>query len=131
VASTLMRPRPLPDRRIPAIAGGLVVLLALPIFLIGGWSVRGWALGAVLWVGSQLLGVLFGRLGINDPTLRGSGMVAFGMMGRGILVVLVAIVVAAAGDPDIAVAGILVYALAYTLELALSMTAYFSGGDRS
>jgi hypothetical protein len=112
------------------IAGGLVVLLALPIFLIGGWSVRGWALGAVLWVGSQLFAVVLNRHGIGDPTLKGSGPVAFGMMGRGILVVLVAIVVAAAGSPDLAVAGILVYALAYTVELALSLTAYFSGGER-
>ncbi len=130
MASTLMRPRPLPDRRVPTIAGGAIVLLALPIFLIGGWSLRGWALGAVLWVASQLLGVLFNHLGIGNPTLGGSGPAAFGMMGRGILVVLVAIVIAAAGDPDVAVAGILVYALAYTVELVLSLSAYFSGGER-
>ncbi len=58
-------------------------MLSLPVFLIAGWPVRGWALGAVLWVGSQLLGLVFARAGIGEPTLRGSGFVAFGMMGRG------------------------------------------------
>jgi hypothetical protein len=115
----------------PVVAAGIVVLLALPIFLIGGWSLRGWALGAVLWVASQLLGLVFNRLGIGDPTLRGSGPVAFGMMGRGIVVVLVAIVVAATASAEVALAGILVYALAYTVELGLSLSLYFSGGDRS
>ena len=54
-----------------------VVALALPVFLIAGWPVRGWALGAVLWAASQLLGLLFNRVGIGEPNLRGSGVVAF------------------------------------------------------
>ena len=63
----------MPERRLPVIAAGLVVALALPVFLIAGWPVRGWALGAVLWIGSQLLGLVFARAGIGDPNLRGSG----------------------------------------------------------
>lgn len=100
--------------------------LALPIFLIAGWRVEGWALGAVLWAGSQLLGLLFARVGIGDPNIRGSGVVAFGMMARGILLALVAIAIAVS-DPYLALAGALVYAIAYTFELGLSLTLYFSG----
>jgi hypothetical protein len=106
-----------------------VVALALPIFLIAGWSLRGWALGAVLWAASQLLGLLFTRFGIGEPSLRGSGVVAFGMMARGILLMVVAVAVAAS-DPDLAIAGALVYAAAYSLELGLSLTLYFSGEPR-
>jgi hypothetical protein len=47
------------------------------------------------------------------------------MMTRGILVMIVAIVVAVS-DPGLAIAGALVYSLAYTLELAVSLLLYFS-----
>ena len=122
----LLTPRPMPERRLPMIAGGLVVALALPVFFIAGWPVRGWALGAVLWIASQLLGLVFARAGIGNPDLRGSGVVAFGMMGRGILVVVVALIVAVS-NPDVALAGALVYAAAYSTELALSLSSYFGG----
>ena len=122
----LMRPRAVPGRFVPFVAGGALLVLALPIFLIAGWDLRGWALGAVLWAASQALGLVFDRVGIHEPTLRGSGVVAFGMMSRGIVIVLVALVIAVK-DPHLAVAGALVYALAYTLELALSLLLYFGG----
>jgi hypothetical protein len=129
VPTTTLTPRPMPERRLPVVAGGAVVALALPIFLVAGWPVRGWALGAVLWIGSQLLGLLFARVGIGEPNLRGSGVVAFGMMARGILLMVVAVAVAAS-DPALALAGALVYAAAYSLELGLSLTLYFSGEAR-
>ena len=127
--STPLSPRPMPERRLPVAAGAVALALALPVFLLAGWDVRGWALGAVLWVGSQALGVLFDRIGIGQPNLRGSGVVAFGMMTRGIAIVLVALVVAVS-NPDLAVAAILVYAFAYSLELAISLTLYFGGEPR-
>jgi hypothetical protein len=116
----------MPERRLPVAAGGVVVALALPIFVIAGWRVEGWMLGAVLWAGSQLLGLVFARVGINEPNLRGSGIVAFGMMGRGILLMLVVLAIAAT-DPRLALAGAVVYALAYSMELALSLVLYFAG----
>ena len=125
--ATLLTPRPMPERRLPVLAGATMLALALPIFLIAGWRFQGWALGAVLWVGSQLLGMVFARVGIHEPTLRGSGVVAFGMMVRGILLMLVAIAVATT-DPNLAAAGALVYAVAYTLELVVGFTLYFAGG---
>lgn len=107
-------------------AGVLVLAFALPVFALTGWDLRGWALGAVLWVASQALGVLFDRVGIHEPTLRGSGVVAFGMMTRGILLMLAAIAVAVSA-PELAVAGALVYAFAYSVELGLSLLLYFGG----
>jgi 4-hydroxybenzoate polyprenyltransferase len=124
--ATLLTPRPLPARRLPMAAGALVVAFCLPVFVLAGWSLRAWAFGAVLWLASQALGILFDRIGIHEPTLRGSGVVAFGMMTRGILVMVVAIAVAVS-DPQLALAGALVYALAYSLELAFSLVLYFSG----
>ena len=127
--TSILTPRPMPERRLPVVGGAMLIALALPIFVLAGWRIQGWALGAVLWGGSQLLGLLFDRLGIKEPTLRGSGAVAFGMMARGILLMLVAIAVATS-DPNLAAAGALVYAVAYTFELSLSLTLYFAGGVR-
>ena len=123
----LLTPRALPDRRMPVVAGALVVVLALPVFLAAGWGLDGWGLGAGLWAASQLVGALLGRAGIGAPKLSGSGVVAFGMMARGIVVMVVAIVVAAY-DARLALGGALLYAAAYTVELALSLTAYYSSG---
>ncbi len=122
----MLTPRALPDRRMPTIAGALVVALALPVFIAAGWRIEAWALGAGLWLASQVLGILFARSGIGAPKLSGSGVVAFGMMTRGIVLMVVAIVIATF-DPTLALGGALVYAAAYTVELALSLTAYYSG----
>ncbi len=127
--SALLSPRPLPERRVAVVAGGLVAAFALPVFLAAGWRVEGWALGLGLWVASQLLGLLFGRAGIGVPSLSGSGVVAFGMMTRGIVLMIAAIAIAAV-DPWLALAGALVYAASYTTELVLSVTLYFSGGSK-
>jgi hypothetical protein len=124
-----LTPRPLPERRVPVIAGALVVALALPVFFAAGWPISGWAFGAGLWVAGQVLGYVLDRVGIGAPSLSGSGVVAFGMMARGIGLLVVAIVVAAI-DRDLGLAGALVYAAAYSVELALSLTLYFSGGAK-
>jgi hypothetical protein len=122
----MLSPRPLPGRRLPVIGGALVVAFSLPVFVLADWSLRGWALGTLLWLASQALGLLFDRIGIHEPTLRGSGVVAFGMMTRGIVVILVALVLAV-NDPELALAGALVYAFAYSVELTLSLVLYFGG----
>jgi hypothetical protein len=126
----LLAPRPLPERSVAVVAGGALVALALPVFLVAGWRIEGWALGAGLWIVSQLAGIVLNRAGIGEPTLRGSGVVAFGMMARGVLL-MVGLLAIALFDPRLALAGALVYAAAYTLELALSLTLYFGGERRA
>jgi hypothetical protein len=129
VPGAILTPRPMPERRMPILLGGAVIALALPVFLLAGWDVRGWALGALLWAGSQIVGILLNKAGIGDPTLRGSGIAAFGMMGRGIVLVLILIAVAVS-SPSLALAAALTYAAAYSVELAASLTIYFQGAPR-
>ncbi|MGH3144088.1 MAG: hypothetical protein ACRDO9_13310 [Gaiellales bacterium] len=57
-SSTLMTPRPVPGKLAPALAALLVLAVALVVFLVAGWDVRGWALGAVLWAGTRGLSLL-------------------------------------------------------------------------
>jgi hypothetical protein len=121
-----LTPRPIHDRRVPIALGALVVLVALPIFLIADWRIEGWALGAVLWGAAQVLGLILSKAGIGSPNLKGSGIFAFGMFGRGIGLAVLLIVIASF-DPGLALAGALVYAAAFTTELGLGLSMYFSG----
>lgn len=125
----LTRPRPVPGKLLPLLASGSVILLALPVFLIAGWRIGGWALGAVLWAASQGLGLVLARLRLGMGNLAGSGVVAFGMMFRAVAVMVVVIAVAVS-DARLALAAALLYALAYTLELGVSVVAYFGGDAR-
>ncbi len=122
----LTTPRPAPGKALPATAGATVVALALPVFLLAGWPVKGWALGAVLWIGSELFGLLLARLRFGAGSLAGAGVVAFGMMFRAIAVMVVVFAVVVS-DVELGVSGALVYAFAYTAELGLSLAAYFGG----
>ena len=116
-------PRPLPGRSLPVLAGGLVVALALPIFLAAGWRLSGWAIAAALWAGVQALGLLLARVQKPTPSLA-SGLLAFGMFFR-VLAVMVVLVAVAASNARTALAAAAVYALAYTAELGLSLAGYY------
>jgi hypothetical protein len=120
----LATPRPEPGHLLPAIAGSLLILIALPLFLLLDWNLAAWGLAAVLWIGVHGLDVLLRRYRKDTGNLAASGMQAFGMLFKllGLLVVLFA---AAASNPHLALAAALLYALAYTLELGLSLATYF------
>jgi hypothetical protein len=114
--SALFTPRPEPGHLLPALAGGFVLLVALPIFLVADWPIAGWALAAVLYVAVHVLDLILVRLG--------NGGKVFGVLFKalGLLVILVAV---AASDQDLAIAAVLTYALAYTCEFGLSLAAYY------
>jgi hypothetical protein len=126
MTSTWTQPRKAPGTLLPAVAGAFVVALALPVFLIAGWRVEGWALGAVLWAGSEALGFLLQRLRTRTGNLAAAGVVAFGMLFRAIAVMVVVFAVAAS-DAWLGVAAALTYAAGYTAELGLSLVAYYTG----
>ena len=118
-------PRPVPSRFLPVIASGALIALALPVFVVAGLPIRGWALAAVLWVAAEAVGLLLSRLSLGADNLAASGVRGVGMMFRSVAVMVVVIVVAAS-NPAVGVSAGVLYALAYTLELALSLTTYFT-----
>ena len=117
-------PRPEPGHLLPALGGAAIVLLALPVFLVAGWSLAGWALAAVLWVAVHAIDLLLRRSKAQTANLAASAVQAFGLFFKsiGLLVVLIA---ALASSPHLAVAAALTYALAYTFEFGLSLATYF------
>jgi hypothetical protein len=127
-SSLLTTPRPEPGHLLPALAGSVVIVLALPLFLILGWRISAWAIAGVLWLGIHALDFILRRARKDTGNLAASGMQAFGLLFKtlGLLVVLFAV---AAANPRLALAAAIVYALAYTMELGLSMFAYFGAGS--
>jgi hypothetical protein len=119
-------PRTAPPTLLPAIAGGLIVVLALPIFLLAGWRVTGWALGAVLWFGFEAFGALLTRLHTRTGNLAAAGVVAFGMLFRAIAVMVVVFAVAVS-DKWLGLAAALTYAAGYSATFLLQLFAYYSG----
>jgi hypothetical protein len=120
----LLTPRPAPNRVLPVLAGALVLVFALPIFLLAGWPVAGWGLAAVLWLAVHALDFLLARMRTGAGNLAASGVQACGLFftSIGLLVVLIA---AVASSPRLAIAAVLTYALAYTCELGLSLVSYY------
>lgn len=120
----LSTPRPVPGRRAPALAGAGVVVLALPVFLVAGFPLGGWALAAVLWLAGELLGIWLARLPTGAEHLGSSGLVGLAHAFRGIGVIVVLAVVTLA-NRDVGIAALAVYALAYSLSLGVSLLEYF------
>ena len=118
-------PRPVPSRLVPIAAAGALIALALPVFVVAELPIRGWALTAILWVAAEAVGLLLSRLSLGADNLAASGVRGVGMMFRSVAVMVVIIVVAAS-NPAVGVSAGVLYALAYTLELALSLTTYFT-----
>lgn len=122
----LSTPRPVPGRRVPALAGAGVVALALPVFLVAGFPLAGWALAAVLWAAGEALAFWLARLPIGADHLGFSGFVALAhsFRGIGVMVVLIAVTIA---NREVGVSALVVYALAYSLSLGVSLVEYFGG----
>jgi hypothetical protein len=119
-------PRDVPDSRLPALAGTAVVALALPLFLVAGWPLGAWAIAACLWAAYQAIGLLLERLPLGGGNLAASGLVAFGRMLRAAGLVAILIVIAVS-DSGLGLPAAIVYALAFTVELGLSLVVYFGG----
>ena len=117
-------PRPIPGRLVPALAGSAVIVLALPVFAVAGWPLAGWTFAAVLWVAAQAFAWLLTRLSLDAGNLAAAGMRGIGTSFKAIAVgiPLVAVTVS---DERVGVAAALLYAFAFTVELAVSLVTYF------
>jgi hypothetical protein len=125
IADLYTKPRAAPGRLAPMLAGSGLIVLALPVFAIAGWPLKGWALAAVLWAAAQAFAFLLTRLPLDEGNLAAAGVRGIGMGFRAFIVgiPLVAITVA---DSRVGLAAAILYVCAYTLELAVSLVTFFS-----
>ena len=129
-AGIFSTPRPMPSRLLPAHAGSAVVVIALPVYAVAGWPLAGWGLAAVLWFGALALGELLTRLRGDGDNLAAAGVMGIGMSFRA-FAVGIPLVAATVTNQEVGLSAALLYALAFTLSLALSLASYFGAEPRS
>jgi hypothetical protein len=129
-AGLFSTPRPEPGHMLPAVGSAVLLLAALPVFLVLEWPVVGWGLAVLLWLFVHAIDVVLARVRQPTANLAGSAVQAFGVFFKAIAL-LVVLVATAAARPHVAVAAAATYALAYTFELGLSLATYFTGETRS
>jgi uncharacterized membrane protein YiaA len=102
------------------------MLLALPVFAVAGWPLAGWALAAVLWVAAEIFALVLARLPGGADNLAAAGMRGIGTTSRALLVGIVLVIVTVSNETvGLAAAGL--YAVAFTIELAVGLATYFGG----
>ena len=112
-----------PDHLLPAAGGTVVLALLLPVVALVGWSIAGWGLAVLLWLGLHALDLLVVRAR-SKPGGASSGIQAFALFFK-LIALLIVLFAALAADRDLALTTALTYGLAYTFELGLSLASYF------
>jgi hypothetical protein len=95
------------------------------VFAVAGWPLAGWALAAVLWAAAQAFAIVLARIAGDTDNLAAAGMRGIGTTSRGLLVGIPLIAVTVA-DEGVGISAAAVYALAFTVELAVGLFAYFA-----
>ena len=113
-----------PDHLLPAAGGTIVLALLLPVVALLGWSIAGWGLAALLWLGTHALDLLVVRARSKPGGVANSGIQAFALFFK-LIALLVVLFAALAAGQDLALTTALAYGLAYTFELGLSLASYF------
>lgn len=125
-AGIFSTPRSIPSRLAPTVAGGLVILLALPVYAVAGWPLAGWALAAVLWSGAEVFALVLARLPGGADNLAAAGMRGIGTTSRALLVGI-PLVIVTVSDESVGIAAAGLYAVVFTVELAVGLVSYFGG----
>jgi hypothetical protein len=124
LGSLFSTPRSEPDHLLPAAGGTIVLALLLPVVALVGWSIAGWGLAALLWLGLHALDLLVVRARSKPGSGTSSGIQAFALFFK-LIALLVVLFAALAADTNVALTAGLTYGLAYTFELGLSLASYF------
>jgi hypothetical protein len=117
-------PRSEPSHLLPAAGGTVVLALLLPVIALVGWSIAGWGLAALLWLGLHALDLFVLRTRSKPAGAASSGIQAFALFFK-LIALLVVLFAALAADGNVALTAALTYGLAYTFEFGLSLATYF------
>lgn len=99
----------------------LILAVALPVFLLAGWPLLGWAAGTLAWALQKAIATWTNNRakGSDDPR-HVAGIVTGSMIGRGWLV---ALIVFAAGmiENDAGLAAAVLFLLVFTVNFSFSL----------
>lgn len=129
-AGIFSTPRPVPGRLGSTVAGATVIALALPVFAVAGWPLAAWLLAATLWAAAEVFAAVLARLPGSPDNLAAAGMRGIGTTSRALLVGVVLVIVTVSNE-TVGLAAALLYAVAFSVELAVGLASYFGGEARA
>src|SRR3954447_15187453 len=110
----------------------LVLALALPLFVVAGWPIVGWLLGAGVWALQRLISEYAVRKAeaSDDPRTK-VGLLAGSMIGRGWLVAGIIIAVGL-GNNDAGLSAAILFLITFTAQFTMTLAMRpFEVTDRS
>jgi hypothetical protein len=102
--------------------------LALPLFLVAGWTVAGWALGAVLFGMNRLSAVLLDRFARGKMEVTAVGITGMGFISRGWITFGILFAWAEFVSKPAAIAAAISFLVYFTIDLLIRSLAWVAGG---
>jgi hypothetical protein len=102
----------------------VILAIALPIFVVAGWPLGGYAAGALAWIVQRVIAeVLARRAAASDDPRAVVGLVAGSMIGRGWLVALTIFgaYLVAGNDDDVGLAAAVLVVVLFTAYFTVSL----------
>ena len=97
----------------------VLLVLALPVFLFGGWGYDAWFLAAALWIAQFAVQWSLGRFVIGLPRTVAMGVAGVGMLARAWGVMIALLVSVRVGGEDVAVPAAILFAILYTVDIGV------------
>src|SRR3954447_23128629 len=99
----------------------LVLALALPLFVVAGWPIVGWLLGAGVWALQRLISEYAVRKAeaADDPRTK-VGLLAGSMIGRGWLVAWIILAVGL-NNNDAGLSGAVLFLAVFTVQFTMTL----------
>jgi hypothetical protein len=102
----------------------VILAIALPIFVVAGWPLGGYAAGALAWIVQRVIAELLARrAAASDDPRAVVGLVAGSMIGRGWLVALTIFgaYLVAGNDDDVGLAAAVLVVVLFTAYFTVSL----------
>jgi hypothetical protein len=102
----------------------VILAIALPIFIVAGWPLAGYAAGAIAWIVQRVIAdVLARRAAASDDPRTVVGLTAGSMIGRGWLVALTIFgaYLVAGSDDDVGLAAAVLVVVLFTAYFTVSL----------
>ncbi|HEU4976557.1 MAG TPA: hypothetical protein VFT50_15805 [Baekduia sp.] len=102
----------------------VILVVALPVFLLAGWPLGGYAAGAIAWIAQRVIaGLLARKAAASDDPKTVVGLTAGSMIGRGWLVALTIFgaYLVAGSDDDVGLAAAVLVVVLFTAYFTVSL----------
>jgi hypothetical protein len=107
-----------------------LILLALPIFLAGGWPLAAWTIASLMWLGNRAIQWATNRFIIGLPQVVAVGVAGVAFLSRAWGSMIVLLLTVHFSGKDVAVPAAILFLVLYTADLATRGLVYANSRRR-